>query len=267
MNNNQSALAAARAHQQNLTSATFRNLQLVQRRALLNRNNALHNRRTGSGFQGNLVNGNIDGRRPWRRGIFGRYHRVGGNRAGYVLDTNRNGRYDRGRDGVLAFDMNGDGRITRKDVNNTNNLMKAATGNFDLNNDGRVTRFERARGHSLRRTYARLDRNRDGRLSSHEINNAGGRVWIDRSRGGGVGRNELHSVFNLPNSRGYGPSQRLNSVNPFSRTSHTSNNYGGGSDFYGRGWGCGCQHHGGYNSGRMYAGGTPGFNFGGYSGY
>ena len=240
----------------------------TQFRSLNNFRRAQHHQRTAPGFQGNLVDGNLDGRyRPWRRGIFGGYSRRGSNRSGYVLDTNRNGRYDKGRDAVLAFDMNGDGRITRKDINNTNNMMKAATGNYDMNGDGRVTLFERIRGNSLRHRYSRLDRNRDGRLSAHEIHNGGGKAWIDSSRGGGVGRNELHSVFNMPNSRGYGPSQRLDGINPFSRTSHTSNNYRGGGDFYGGGWGCGCHHHGGYNPGRMYAGGTPGFNLGAYGGY
>ena len=205
--------------------------------------------RNGAGFQGNIVDGNIDGRyRPWRRGIFGQRHRQGSNRSGYVLDFNRNGRYDKGRDGVLAFDMNRDGRIDRKDINNTNNMMKAASGNYDLNGDGRTSWIERIQGNALRGQYSRLDRNRDGRLSTHEIAAGGGKVWIGQSRGGGVSRNELHSPYRLPNSRGFGPSQRLDYVDPFSRHSHTSNNFWGG------GWGCCHGGHGHYHPGRMYAG-------------
>ena len=207
----------------------------------------------GAGYQGNIVDGNLDGKfRPWRRGIFGDLRRQGSNRSGYVLDQNRNGRYDKGRDGVLAFDMNRDGRIDRKDINNTNNMMKAATGNYDLNGDGRTSFIERIQGNALRGQYSQLDRNRDGRLDTREIAAGGGQVWIDHSRGGGVSRNELYSPFNLPNSRGYGPSQRLDYVDPFSRHSHTSNNW------YGGGWGCSCGGGGGYIPGRMYAG------FGGY---
>lgn len=209
--------------------------------------------RNGAGFQGNLMDHNLDGRNRWRGGIFSRRRLANSNRGGYVLDFNRNGRYDKGRDGVLAFDMDRNGRIDRKDINSTKHMMQAATGNYDFNQDGRVSLFERIKGSSYRKRYSSMDRNRDGQLQSWEINNAGGKVWIDRSRGGGVGRNELHSVYNLPNSRGYGPSQRLDSVNPFSRTSHTSNNYWGGG-----GWGC-CCRGGGYVPGRMYAGGTPGF--------
>ena len=207
--------------------------------------------RNGAGFQGNIVDGNLDGRcRTWRRGPWGTMTRPGSNRSGYVLDLNRNGRYDRGRDGVLAFDMNRDGRIDRNDINSTNNMMKAATGNYDLNGDGRTTLSERIQGRRLRGAYARLDRNRDGRLSSHEIAAGGGQVWIDHSRGGGVSRNELYSPFNLPNSRGFGPSQRLDYVDPFSRHSHTSNN----NYFYGGGWGGCTGGHGSYIPGRMYAG-------------
>lgn len=206
--------------------------------------------RNGAGYQGNIVDGNLDNRirTPWRRGPFGWHNSGNGNRAGYVLDFNRNGRYDRGRDGVLAFDMNRDGRIDRNDINNTNSMMKAATGNYDLNGDGRTTRLERIQGRRLRCQYARLDRNRDGRLDAREIASGGGKVWIDHSRGGGVSRNELYSPFRLPNSRGYGPSQRLDYVDPLSRHSHTSNNFWGG------GWGSSCGDYGNYIPGRMYAG-------------
>lgn len=212
----------------------------------------------GPGYQGNFIDNNLDGRTRWR-GLF-RRRLSPGNRGGYVIDTNRNGRYDKGRDGVLGFDMNRDGRIDRKDIDNTADMMRAATGNYDFDQDGRTSLFERLRGGALRNRYNSMDRNRDGKLSSWEINGAGGKVWIDSSRGGGVGRNELHSVYNLPNSRGWGPSQRLDSVNPFTRTSHTSNNFWGG------GWGCGCRN-GGYVPGRMYAGGSPGFYAGGSAGF
>jgi hypothetical protein len=209
--------------------------------------------RPGAGFQGGLVDHNLGGFNRWRsHGLFGRSGLSNSNRGGYVLDFNRNGRYNKGQDGVLAFDMNRDGRIDRRDVNNSKRLMDAATGNFDFNRDGRVSRFERIKGRIYSRRFARMDRNRDGVLNAHEINRGGGKVWIDSSRGGGVGRNELHSVFNLPNSRGYGPSQRLDFVDPFSRSSHTSNN------FYDGGWGCCCGGGGSYVPGRMYSG-MPGY--------
>jgi hypothetical protein len=51
-------------------------------------------------------------------------------------------------------------------------------------------------------------------------------VWVDHSRGGGISNNELYSAYSMPNANGYGPSQRLDFVNPFNQTSHTSNNWG-----------------------------------------
>lgn len=46
---------------------------------------------------------------------------------GYAFDQNRNGRYDRGRDGVLVYDTNRDGRFDRKDVQSTSDMIKAHT--------------------------------------------------------------------------------------------------------------------------------------------
>jgi hypothetical protein len=143
---------------------------------------------------------------------------------GYGIDLNKNGRFDRGKDGVLVFDMNRDGKYDKKDVSNTNKMMKAATGNFDFDGNGRVSPSERMMGQVLRRKFARLDRNRDGRLSAHEMNQAGGKVWIDRSKGGGVGKNELHSVYQIPSEFIGGTTKTLDFVDPYCRTSGTSNN-------------------------------------------
>jgi EF hand len=136
------------------------------------------------------------------------------NNNGYVIDLNNNGRYDRGRDGVLVFDTNRDGKYDQRDVSNTNDMMKAAAGNYDFNNDGRVSCCERRRGMFLRQRFARLDQNRDGRLDTREISQGGGKVWIDKSRGGGISQDELHSPYNLP-GRWFGEgSRRLDSVDP-----------------------------------------------------
>jgi hypothetical protein len=156
--------------------------------------------------------------------------------------------------------MNKDGKYDKKDVQNSNDLMKAATGNYDFNNDGKIDFLERMRGRALQQQYQKMDTNRDGRLEAHEMNNAGGKVWIDSSRGGGVGRNELHSVYNVPGQDAWGRqgSQRLDFVDPFRQTSHTSPNnprWGGG--------GCGCYDYGG---GGGWGGGGGGWGGGGWGG-
>ncbi len=161
---------------------------------------------------------------------------------GYALDLNGNGRYDRGRDGVLVFDMNRNGRYDQSDVKSTNDMMKAARGDFDFNGDGKVSLAERMRGRALQQQFRKLDKNGDGQLSAHEIAAGGGKVWVDHNRNGHIGKNELHSPFNIPSSYIGGPSQRLNSVNPFTNTNSTSSNLPWWPSGY---WGMPPMHNGG----------------------
>lgn len=177
---------------------------------------------------------------------------------GYGLDFNRNGRYDRGRDGVLVFDTNRDGKYDKKDVQQSNDLMQAASGNFDFNRDGKVSFAERIRGNVLRAKFQQMDTNRDGRLDTQEMARGGGRVWMDQNRDGQVNGGETSSVFNMPSNGRFGPTERLDFVDPTRQTSHTSNN-GMHGPFGGGGYpGCGC--------GRGHGYGLPGGG-GGYGGY
>jgi hypothetical protein len=169
---------------------------------------------------------------------------------GYGLDFNRNGRYDRGQDGVLVFDTNRDGRYDQKDVQGSNDMMQAASGNFDFNRDGKVSMGERMRGAVLRAKFQKLDTNRDGRLDSHEIARGGGRVWMDQDRNGKVGPGETSSVFNIPANGRFGPTERLDFVDPMARTSHTSTN-GMHGPFGGGGYPGGCSCGAGYGQPAM----------------
>lgn len=199
---------------------------------------------TAPGYQGTIEDARVGGGHfGWRGGFFGGH--VGWNaNEGYAIDQNRNGRYDRGRDGVLVFDSNRDGRYDKRDVQSTNNMMQAVQGKYDFNNDGRISFAERIQGNALRAQYRRLDLNRDGVLSTQEIQRGGGKVWQDRNQNGNMTNNELYSPYSMPNSNGWGPSQRLDFVNPFNHSSHTSNNWGwnpspwGGGGGYpgGNGW-------------------------------
>lgn len=173
---------------------------------------------------------------------------------GFGLDFNRNGRYDRGRDGVLVFDTNRDGRYDQKDVQRTNDIMKAAGGNMDFNNDGKVSFGERIKGAVLKAKFRQMDMNRDGRLDSNEIAQGGGRVWMDQNRNGQVNLGETSSPFNVPSNGRFGPTERLDYASPFS--SHTSSNgMGGYGPFGGGGYpGCGCGGGGGYGYGQPNGG-------------
>lgn len=231
--------------------ATNSNLHLQPRNSFINQRQmpqagCSDSGNTFPGLQDNISDAHIGG--GWRtdlRGVLGFYPQEG-----YAIDQNRNGRFDRGRDGVLVFDHGGDGKYNKEDVQDTNDMMKAATGDFDFNTDGRIARFERFRGNSLRNHYQRLDTNSDGSLDAREIAQGGGKVWVDHSKGGGVSKNELYSPYSIPNSSGYdGPSQRLDFVDPFQRTSHTSNNWGHQPTPWDRGENCEWSYPGGGNCG------------------
>jgi hypothetical protein len=140
---------------------------------------------------------------------------------GYATDLNNNGRYDRGRDGVLAMDLNRDGRVSPKEIEESRQRLNALGGNYDLNGDGNTTICERMKGSGYRREMQQHDHDGDGRLNSHEFAQAGGRVLVDRNRDGKFQPWEQHSPHNFP-TPGFGRG-RLNYIDPFS--GHTSVNH------------------------------------------
>ncbi|MGV8125506.1 MAG: hypothetical protein AB2L14_37655 [Candidatus Xenobiia bacterium LiM19] len=123
---------------------------------------------------------------------------------GYGIDMDGDGRYTRGRDGVLAFDQNHDGKIDRKEIEKSNQMMKAFGGDYDLNGDGNVSWWERMKGESLKKQMSRYDRDHDGRLNTSELSSAGAKVWIDRDGDGKAGTNETYSPYNFPTQYGQG---------------------------------------------------------------
>lgn len=133
---------------------------------------------------------------------------------GFGLDLNGSGRYEAGRDGVLAFDFNRDGRVTPDEIERSRQSLNAAGGNYDLNGDGRVSPCERMQGRSIGQDFRnRVDQNGDGRFSSWELAAAGGRVLVDGNQDGKFQPWEQHSVYNFP-TPGFGRG-RLNGVDPF----------------------------------------------------
>lgn len=119
---------------------------------------------------------------------------------GFVLDTNSNGRYDRGADPVLAFDLNHDGKIDNLEVSRSNGILNSAD-NPRLP-DGKPNPLY-AQAQELGLT--------EGPLSAEQLANAGARVVTDT----GFGDNHqwsTSSVYNFP--VGNGQRGSLESINP-----------------------------------------------------
>ena len=166
----------------------------------------------------NTNHGNLDGATVGRRHWF-----FGGGQAvkGYGVDLNNDGRYTRGTDGVLAFDTNRNGKLDRKEITRTREMMRAFGGSNDINGDGKVSFSEKQKARRYRARMQKLDLNRDGKLSTFELARGGAKVGVDHNRNGHIGRHETYSPYNIP-TPGFGRG-RLNFVDPargYSQVNH-----------------------------------------------
>jgi hypothetical protein len=164
--------------------------------------------------RGNLPNANV-GRDNWWCG--------GNDTKGFAVDINRNGRYDRGQDGVLAMDLNRDGIVSRQEIEASRQRLMAFQGNYDFNNDGRVDWSESFRGQHYSRQMEKYDQDGDGQLSPREFAQAGGRVLVDRNQDGRFQPWEQHSPFNFP-MPGFG-NGRLGDISPWGTEVHRRRDY------------------------------------------
>lgn len=183
--------------------------------------------RYGESFAGSThTGGSVNAFRP---DSWGGYHQRQATQ-GYGIDSNRNGRFDRGADGVIVFDTNHDGKYNAKDVQKSHDMMRAAAADVDFNQDGIIDASEKAHSAALRKEYRKVDKDGDGRLSAEEINKAGGKMWFDKDQNGQVHKSEMHSVYKMPNPNPLGGSQCLDYIDPFSGASRTRDNGNWGWD-------------------------------------
>ncbi|MFN8612064.1 MAG: hypothetical protein U0931_31255 [Vulcanimicrobiota bacterium] len=119
---------------------------------------------------------------------------------GFVLDTNGNGKYERGADPVLAFDLNHDNKIDNSEVARSNAILNSVN-QPTLPNGQPNQAYAQARELGLT----------GGPLSADQLANAGARVVTDTGSGGDH-QWSTSSVYNFP--LGNGQRGSLDSINP-----------------------------------------------------
>lgn len=117
---------------------------------------------------------------------------------GYAVDLNHNGGYERGQDGVLAFDLNHDGQISNEEIEGSNDRLKSFGGNYDMNGNGHVTPCEKFQGQQYQNEMKGKDLNHNGVLESNEIASAGGRMMVDGNTDGQFQPWEQYSPYSYP---------------------------------------------------------------------
>lgn len=138
---------------------------------------------------------------------------VGVEDGGFALDTNNNGQYDRGTDGVLAFDLNHDGQVEDEEVSQSKSILNARD-NPTIEIFGKeITNPAYAKAEELGLTG-------EGPLTGDQLAQAGGRVLTDQNDGSDTGFLGLpkppewntSSVYNFPS--GNGQQGSLSSLDP-----------------------------------------------------
>lgn len=130
------------------------------------------------------------------------------NHKGYGIDLDGDGQFRGDRDGVLAFDINKDGRVDQGEIGESRRRLNLMAGNDpDLKHPCKRHQAEAERNRLLQQ----YDRDGDGKLNDYELSAAGGRVLVDSNRDGTFASNEAQDVEHLRTRSGQ---FRLNEVDP-----------------------------------------------------
>ncbi|MCE7869953.1 hypothetical protein DYH09_06200 [bacterium CPR1] len=132
---------------------------------------------------------------------------AGQNKQGYALDFNNNGTFDR-NDGVLAFDLNKDGKMTAREIEQSRTMLKVFSGDSDLNGDGKVGGLEGMVAQKMREKFAeKYDRDGNGQLGQNELAQAGARVLSDTNGDGRFAQSEVYTTDNILLNTPAGPNR------------------------------------------------------------
>ena len=114
---------------------------------------------------------------------------------GFGVDLDGNGRFEQGKDGILAFDFDGNGSLSQQEIDRSRRVLKTfGDPNFGQQQIGDLS-AEQVEDGILR---AHLDRNGDNKLDRAELKAARAKLWVDRD-GDGLGDNG--ELFNSENFR------------------------------------------------------------------
>ena len=105
---------------------------------------------------------------------------------GFGVDLDGDGQFQGNRDGVLAFDINKDGKVDQMEVNESNRRLKLLMSNEPIKHQNGILKgttdlkaeAERA---ELRKQY---DKDGDGKLNAYELQVAGGKMLVDSNQDG-----------------------------------------------------------------------------------
>jgi len=141
-----------------------------------------------------------------------------GQQNGYGIDLDQDGKYTKGKDGIIAFDKNKDGNIDFGEIEESKNILKVMGGDFDLNGDGKLGFSEMMNSFKYMMQGFKMDKNHDGRLSQNELKAANAKVFIDKNKDGQVDKGELRDPGNLNGTRNlYGSSKdSISYIDPWS---------------------------------------------------
>lgn len=167
--------------------------------------------------QHSTVNANIGGF-SIGAGIVGGLQGILGQQQGFGIDLDGDGKYEKGKDAVLAFDLNKDGQIDNNEITASKGILnavntpkiKAGPCGQEIDNPA----FKKAQELGLT----------NGPISGDTLARAGGRVLRDKGSNPFTPDWETHSVYDVPMPNGR--KGALASVDPIAGNAVTDSRWG-----------------------------------------
>ena len=128
------------------------------------------------------------------------HHRMVLHQKGYGVDLDGDGKFQAGKDGVLAFDINGDGRIDANEIAESQRRLSLMT------EAPRILHFADKKGqqraNERRQLMAQYDKNNDGHLDASELHAAGAKMLVDSNKDGVYSADEAQGLSRIETDGG-----------------------------------------------------------------